>query len=359
MKLTWDKSADSLYRIQSGSFQDNLDPGVYKVSANPMRGLYLSRITDRFSLPVPLYGKESDFVDRVVKTYHNTKGNLGVLLNGLKGTGKTVTAKLICCELNLPVVLITDYDETLVDFINRINQDIIVFIDEFEKVYDGWNTSLLPLMDGAMSFEHRVLFLLTTNKLNIDDNLMTRPGRVRYIKEFSDLPKEIVLEVVDDLLVYKEMREDVISAISTLPIITIDLIKTIIEECNIHNSRPSEFFDVLNVRAKDHDRFRVTIHFSGQEVVVCNDGTVSCDLEHDSSIVGDSLYVNRMYLGDVSEILPPNAVKVDITDSHSAKTNIEKLLITEDQKKAFKDCREVIVKAERVYTLHRSFFNLF
>ena len=156
MKLTWDREIDNLYRIQTSSFQEVLEPGIYKVNKSSIRGLFLTKIHDSFTLPSPLYGRESSFVGKVVKTYQNTSGNLGVILNGLKGTGKTVTAKLICNELNLPVIIISEPEDNMVDFINRIEQDAVVFIDEFEKVYDGWDASLLPLMDGAMSFDHRI-----------------------------------------------------------------------------------------------------------------------------------------------------------------------------------------------------------
>ncbi len=63
--------------------------------------------------------------------------NMGVLLNGVKGTGKSVTAKLICNELKnfLPIIIVDKAYEGLPQFISKIQQEVIIFIDEFEKVF--------------------------------------------------------------------------------------------------------------------------------------------------------------------------------------------------------------------------------
>lgn len=69
------------------------------------------------------------------------------------------------------------------------------------------------------------IFILTTNSLSINENLIERPGRVRYIKTFRDLTAEIIEEVVDDLLKHKQFRNDTIRFISSLESITIVLLK--------------------------------------------------------------------------------------------------------------------------------------
>ena len=66
---------------------------------------------------------------------------------------------------------------------------------------------MLSIMDGATNSEHRRVFLLTTNSLYINDNLLQRPGRIRYLKTFKDLTPEIIEEIVDDFLIYKEIPE--------------------------------------------------------------------------------------------------------------------------------------------------------
>ncbi len=83
-----------------------LEKEVYGVRwDNRREEFYLERISKEFDFSYKVYGFNRSFVDRVVRTYDNLNGNLGILFNGLKGTGKTVTAKRICNALNLPVLV--------------------------------------------------------------------------------------------------------------------------------------------------------------------------------------------------------------------------------------------------------------
>lgn len=49
-----------------------------------MTGFYLSKIAESFTFDYKLYGLNQKFIDYVLRT--NTTGNLGVLLDGIKGT---------------------------------------------------------------------------------------------------------------------------------------------------------------------------------------------------------------------------------------------------------------------------------
>lgn len=48
-----------------------------------------------------IYGMESKLIEHVMRTFENTTSNLGMLFNGIKGTGKTITAKIIANRTNL------------------------------------------------------------------------------------------------------------------------------------------------------------------------------------------------------------------------------------------------------------------
>ena len=137
MNNVWSQSGNS-YRLAEISHQkSNLPVGIYRLEFNEIMGFfYLDHVADEFSFPYKIYGVETLFVNRVVKTWTNTTGNMGVLLNGLKGTGKTVTAELICNSMQIPVILVQKHHSGLVSFLNSIQQDVIVFIDEYEKIYN-------------------------------------------------------------------------------------------------------------------------------------------------------------------------------------------------------------------------------
>lgn len=258
MNNVWSQSGSS-YRLSEISHQkSNLPVGIYRLEFNEIMGFfYLDHVADQFSFPYKIYGVETSFVNRVVKTWNNTTGNMGVLLNGLKGTGKTVTAELICNDMQIPVILVQKHYPGLVSFLNSIQQDVIIFIDEYEKIYNKYENTLLSVMDGAFKTVSRKMFLLTTNELTIEQNMLQRPSRIRYIKGYTDLSLEVIMEVVDDLLIHPHLRECTITMISELPIITMDLVKAIIEEVNIHEEDPKLFRDYFNVEGDKADQYNI------------------------------------------------------------------------------------------------------
>lgn len=259
MDNVWQQSGSSFFLRSKANQIAGLEVGIYRLCFDVVSGsFYLDRLYDKFDFNHKLYQHDMKFIDRVVKTYSCTKGNLGILLNGIKGTGKSVSAKLICNKLNVPVIIVNQNFANLAEFLNAIPQDVAIFIDEFEKVFEEEDNSLLAIMDGALSNPYRKSFILTTNDIYININLKQRPSRIRYIKSFNDMSAGLVEEIVDDLLENKELKQNCISFISKLEIITIDLVKSIIQEVNIHNETPDNFKEFFNCSNELPDRYNVT-----------------------------------------------------------------------------------------------------
>lgn len=219
------------------SHPEGLPKGVYEVKVS-MTGFYLSKIAESFTFGYKLYDLNQKFINHVLKTYKNTTGNLGILLNGIKGTSKTVTAKELCNHLQLPVILVqsmgVDTNSKLIKYLSTsIDFDCIFFFDEYEKEFKN-SSDVLSFMDGTYNSIYRKIFLLTTNELNVDPNLLGRPSRIRYIKSFNNLSEEVTREILNDILEDKTAIEKVIELTHSMNIITIDLIKAIATEINIH-----------------------------------------------------------------------------------------------------------------------------
>lgn len=99
--------------------------------------------------------------------------------NGLKGTGKTIGAKILSNRMGIPVILVNAPYNGLLDFIQSLCFECVVLIDEAEKTFHENGEILLKMIDGVYN-EKRKLYLLTTNNLYLDSNLLGRPGRIRY-----------------------------------------------------------------------------------------------------------------------------------------------------------------------------------
>ena len=243
----------STYSLTEGNFSISpvLDDGIYQIHQNPMTGeLFLVRIAEEFHFGFKLYGIDEKLVKHVLDTYNKqpSKKNLGVLLNGAKGTGKTVTAKILANRLGLPIILCDRPYPGLANFLAGIAHDCVFFFDEFEKNFSDKDSSILQIMDGVYTSEYRRIFLLTTNETHINDNLISRPSRLRYIHEFGNLEPEITREYLNDTLNDKSRIEDIIDFVDTLQISTIDILKSIVEEINIFGfdkfMENKEFFNV-------------------------------------------------------------------------------------------------------------------
>ncbi len=214
---------------------EGLPKGIYEVRES-MAGYYLNKLGDSFVFNYKLYGINNEFIDHFIKTYNNTTGNLGVLFNGIKGTGKTVTAEELCNQLGLPVIIVKsckDADDMLKFLATQINFDCIFFFDEYEKEFKE-SSSVLSFMDGVHNSQYRKVFLLTTNELEINNNLLGRPSRIRYIRSFGNLPEETTLELLNDILIDKSAVEPVLDLIRQMQIVTVDLVKALAQEVNIH-----------------------------------------------------------------------------------------------------------------------------
>ncbi|MBQ3732345.1 MAG: AAA family ATPase [Bacteroidales bacterium] len=236
--------------------------GIFNVvkSPNPMDArLGLQRIADTFEFNFKIYELGSDeMLKTIKKTWESdvfVKGekNLGVIFNGLKGTGKTLSAKLLCNALDLPVVIVQYPYEGLVNFLQSLCFECVVFIDEAEKTFKKGEDDdvLLRMIDGVYN-QTRKLYILTTNQLTLNDNLLGRPGRIRYHFEFGNLLPKAINDYLDDNLLpqFVNQRRNILNQVDLLEISTIDILKALVDEVNIHGQLPENM--CLNIPTAKH-----------------------------------------------------------------------------------------------------------
>lgn len=241
--------------------------GVFQIVVDPdTRRLGLGKISDTFEFNFKIYdlGCE-DIFQRVITTWFSDSfirdgKNLGVIFNGLKGTGKTIAAKLLSNRLGLPVIVVSKPISGLLEFIQSLCFECIVLVDEAEKTFDDESETLLKMIDGVYN-NSRKLYLLTTNELTVDENLLGRPGRIRYIKQFSNLTIKAVNDFIEDNLIDKSLRAQVVRILDKLSISTIDILKSLVEEANIYGDLPDDTF--LNL-PRSYGRYKI-IRFGGLE----------------------------------------------------------------------------------------------
>lgn len=215
---------------------NKLPKGNYLLSFDQNSGEYFLTQKEEFVLPKKIYGS-STHIDRWIISYkNNTEKNLGISLEGFKGSGKTIDAQKFCILLGLPVIMITEPYEgsAFINFItNPVFNNCIIFIDEFEKVYSetGSEKWLLSLMDGQ--YPTRYVFVLTSNIASENPYLINRLNRIKYRKVYDSLDLDIIDEVINDLLVYPEFKESILKFFKYTKLITFDLLVNLIKEINL------------------------------------------------------------------------------------------------------------------------------
>ena len=236
-KVSWIKNGNRYQRVEGNvANMEQIPQGIYKINFHPMQGWSLSFYADAFTFDYKIYGLEEKFYDHVLKAYEHTKGNFGVLMNGIKGTGKSVTSKLLANAFKLPIIIVEGMDEqnqAMFNYISSFNFDCVLFLDEFEKNFSKEDTNVLQIMDGVYTSKYRRIFLLTTNETYINDNLISRPSRLRYIHQFGNLDINVAKAYLEDNLNDKSAIPELLDFIDTLSISTIDILKSVTEEVNI------------------------------------------------------------------------------------------------------------------------------
>ena len=218
--------------------------GVFRIYVDARTGrIGLEKIAESFIVNFKVYGTEGKAInDHIIHTWNSdvfqkSGKNLGVIFNGLKGTGKTIAAKQLCNRLGLPTIVVSKPVDGLLEFIQALNFEAAVLIDEAEKTFDEESEILLKMIDGVYN-HRRKLYILTTNELTLDDNLIGRPGRIRYVKQFGNIELDVINEVIADTLEDKSLSDGLIKLVNSLEISTIDILKSLIEECNITGRIP-------------------------------------------------------------------------------------------------------------------------
>lgn len=234
-----------------------LRPGIYAVSRHPMTGeFFLEFDRDRFSMPDRLFGNISARSEKILKTFWSRNKSTGVFLCGEKGCGKTLLAKSIANNSNLPVILIdAPYRGPAFNkFIASLDEEAVIFFDEFEKIYapteDEPNPTapLLSLFDGV--FSKRKLFLMTANTNKLDPNMIERPGRIYYSIEYKCLDKESIRDYLNIYLDNKDHIKDVLDLVDFGKQFNFDLLATLVEEMNRFDETVYEAMETLNISKK-------------------------------------------------------------------------------------------------------------
>ena len=177
--------------------------------------------------------------------------------------GKTLTTRLVIEQLSKthPIIIVSDYFKGMVDFLENL-KGCVILMDEFEKVMGGnirgndaeneqtKQETLLSLLDGNTGSSGNLFLLTVNNTYKLDENLKSRPGRIRYHYRYVSETAEVVREYCKDNLNNKDRIEEVVKALSGAEYVSMDIITSFVEELNnFPEMKPSEVIDYFNIES--------------------------------------------------------------------------------------------------------------
>lgn len=278
--MTYFLKSGTTFRVSTKEALDlheHLPAGNYVVKKDEMTGqLYLEQI-DKFEFKGKIYGDASRRADRILNTFMDRDNSTGVMLNGEKGSGKTLLAKTLSIkgyDMGIPTIVINApwCGDKFNAFIQMINQPVIIIFDEFEKVYDEQEQeAMLTLLDGV--YPSKKLFVLTCNdKWRVNTHMRNRPGRIFYSLEYKGLDSDFIREYCADNLKAVEHTEKIVGIAGTFDQFNFDMLKALVEEMNRFNETPQEAMEMLNTKPEygSSSRYTMKLVLNGEEVNATN-----------------------------------------------------------------------------------------
>ena len=346
------------YRVYDNSLVtfEGFPANVYRINFNPMGGFFIEKYPN-IEVCEKIYGVHEKKVEKVLNAFNRSDKNLGVILSGPKGIGKSLTAKLIVEEglkKDYPVFIVDTYYPGIADYINQIEQESIILFDEFDKTFCGKSenrdtlsdpqTEMLTLFDGLSV--GKKLFVITCNEIrNLNDYLVNRPGRFHYHFRFEYPSNEEIATYLQDHL-DKEYWDEIDKVVKFANKVNLnyDCLRAIAFE--LQNGEKFEIaIKDLNIVNTEREMFRITVKLKNGTVLktrrscldLFDDEEVTVDVYSKNDYVGELMFVPsecvyNQFAGCYCADLQNTQLEIDDEDKDNAefKSEIDTVIIKKD-----------------------------
>lgn len=248
------------FKFNTDGLECDLTPGmVYNIKVDRYTDAISLEESAGLSLPSKVYCTPRDerFMEKVINSYNlSENGFTGVMLAGLKGSGKTVMAKMIANNSGLPIINIDKNIRPYIlrNLVSMLGDTSVCFLfDELDKVLEDYDDSvLLQVLDGSdTKGKHMILFTCNDNN-EISEYLIDRCSRIRYWREFDEMSPSLIMEVLNDKLNDKKEVKSLTDFIKdNFEVCSFDNIASFVKEANDYpNVTFEELFEDMNLSSK-------------------------------------------------------------------------------------------------------------
>lgn len=250
------KVGEKIVNKPTGLDYDLINGKVYNLKWDRYNGTSYFEEDGLLSLPAKVYTTKSDdvFIKRVNTYFQKTsKLSTGVMLSGIKGTGKTVMVKVIAKNSNLPIIVVDeDYPTGRInDFFRKFETPVTIIFDEVDKHWDTEN--LLGWLDSVQTNAKKLVLFTCNNEDRVNDYLKDRCSRVRYIRHFeANDNARFLREILRDKGIAEDNIENTYTFIvNNFGLLSIDNILSFIDEKLLFPELSNEeIFNDMNISSK-------------------------------------------------------------------------------------------------------------
>lgn len=286
------------YRIFNNAITtyDQLPPKTYRVDYDPETRIFSLLEAHDFEIPeTKIYGQHLDKVKKVLNSMDKMNRNLGVILSGDKGIGKSLFSKCLGLKARkkgIPVILVNEYHEGIANFLEEIEQTVMILFDEYDKTFDekkhNCQAEMLSLFDGVSA--GKKLFVITCNEIqSLSQYLINRPGRFHYHFRFLYPTADEIRDYMEDKLdkQYYDEIENVI-AFSVRMNLNYDCLRSIAFELNNGLKFQQAINDLNIIRISQYKNIKIIVEFKNQATL---SGKIKEWQLYDNTITDMSIYL--------------------------------------------------------------------
>ena len=289
------KRGDSIKVKPQGLDYDLISGKVYDLNWDRMYDTYILTENGELNLPKKIYELKKDvtFKKRVLNYFSNSSTQTtGIMLAGTKGTGKTLLAKVLAKDSELPIIVVnSNYPSSRLNaFFKEFQTPVCILFDEVEK---NWDTNrMLEFLDGVQATAKK-LVIMTCNNLNkVSEYMQDRCSRVRYLRKYTEYDN-------------------------------IELIASIVKDYNVKNPEKVADFIIRNIRLLSIDN---VISFLNEVLLLQDDEdytleTILEDMNISSRIVKDTVSIENIIIKELAKI--NNKTEKEIKSTLQSNLNYE------------------------------------
>lgn len=202
-------------------------PGVWAYDKN------LTRIKKKDNTK-PVTNDQKKLLERVIKCVNSGKyNNLGIMIHGKPGTGKSNIALQIACATGYRICYLDSFhlsDSNLAMVIAHVVQPSIILIEDIDccrlvkertaesndyyKVDTSKLSTLLNILDGVLGLDKQIV-IATTNHYDTLDSALKRKGRFDITCELKYMEREEIISYIADTFEMQDTKHLIAQEIFT------------------------------------------------------------------------------------------------------------------------------------------------